>query len=81
MFDGHIDTVTLSGYEGDPLCGEIRDGRAYGCGAADMKGGVAAAMLALVRAGSRGLRGDLIFAGVADEEANSLGTEDILRAG
>lgn len=81
MFNGHIDTVTLSGYEGDPLSGEIRDGRVYGRGAADMKGGIAAAMLALVRARSRGLRGDLIFAGVADEEANSLGTEDILRAG
>lgn len=81
MFNGHIDTVTLSGYEGDPLSGEIRDGRLYGRGAADMKCGVAAAMLALVRAKSNGLRGDLIFAGVADEEANSLGTEDILRAG
>lgn len=81
MFNGHIDTVSVSGYEGDPLSGEISDGRVYGRGAADMKGGIAAAMLALVRAKSRGLQGDVIFAGVADEEANSIGTEDILRAG
>ncbi|KAM0355211.1 hypothetical protein ACHAPU_001077 [Fusarium lateritium] len=81
MFNGHIDTVTLAGYVDDPLSGKIVDGRLYGRGSADMKGGVAAAMIALANAKGLGLRGDVIFTGVADEESLSKGTEDILRAG
>ncbi|KAM0550598.1 hypothetical protein ACHAPJ_008856 [Fusarium lateritium] len=81
MYNGHIDTVTLMGYDDDPLSGKIVDGRLYGRGSADMKCGVAAAMVALVNAKELGLRGDVIFAGVADEESLSKGTEDILRAG
>ncbi|GAP89440.1 putative peptidase M20 [Rosellinia necatrix] len=81
MFNGHIDTVTLSGYDGDPLSGRIKDGKIYGRGAADMKGGVAAAMVALASVQGAGLSGDVMFAGVADEEAESLGTENILQAG
>ncbi|KAF5027157.1 hypothetical protein F66182_730 [Fusarium sp. NRRL 66182] len=81
MFNGHIDTVTLLGYDDDPLSGKIIDGRLYGRGSADMKGGVAAGMIALVNAKKSGLCGDVIFAGVADEESLSKGTEDILRAG
>lgn len=81
MFNGHIDTVTLMGYEDDPLSGEIRNGKLYGRGAADMKCGVAAAMIALANSKRLGLSGDVIFAGVADEEDLSIGTEDVLRAG
>lgn len=81
MFNGHIDTVTLVGYDGYPLCGNIQDGKLYGRGAADMKCGVAAAMVALANSRHLGLRGDVIFAGVADEEDLSIGTEDVLRAG
>ncbi|KAI8954334.1 tryptophan synthase beta subunit-like PLP-dependent enzyme [Xylaria longipes] len=81
MFNGHIDTVTLSGYDGDPLSGHIEDGKLYGRGAADMKCGIAAALVALASVKGLGLSGDVIFAGVADEEAESKGTEDILRAG
>ncbi|KAF4456760.1 hypothetical protein F53441_1196 [Fusarium austroafricanum] len=81
MFNGHLDTVTLMGYDDDPLSGKIVDGRLYGRGSADMKGGVAAGMVALANAKQLGLRGDVIFTGVADEESLSKGTEDILRAG
>ena len=81
MFNGHRDTVTLLGYESDPLSGKIEDGKLYGRGAADMKCGLAAAMVALANAKKLDLRGDVIFAGVADEEDTSFGTEDILRAG
>ncbi|RSL85171.1 hypothetical protein CEP51_003488 [Fusarium floridanum] len=81
MLNGHIDTVTLMGYEDDPLSGKIVGGKLYGRGAADMKSGVAAAMVALANAKKLGLRGDVIFTGVADEEDASIGTEDILRAG
>ncbi|KZO92320.1 peptidase M20 [Calocera viscosa TUFC12733] len=81
MFNGHIDTVTNAGYEGDPLSGEIVDGAIHGRGAFDMKGGVAACMVAAARAKGAGLRGDVILAGVADEENLSLGTEELLAAG
>ncbi|KAJ7186742.1 tryptophan synthase beta subunit-like PLP-dependent enzyme [Mycena filopes] len=81
MFNGHLDTVTLAGYDGDPLSGEEKNGRVYGRGAADMKCGVAAALVALVKTRDLALRGDVVFAGVADEEALSIGTEDILAAG
>lgn len=68
MLNGHINTVTTSGYDRDPLGGEIEDGRLYGRGAADMKSGVAAAMAALARAKTQNLRGDVIFTAVADGE-------------
>lgn len=82
MLNGHIDTVTLMGYQDDPLSGEIKDGKIYGRGSADMKGGIAAALVTLanVAQGDR-LAGDVIFTGVADEEATSVGTEQILAAG
>lgn len=81
MFNGHIDTVTLTSYEGDALSGEVRDGNIYGRGAADMKSGLAAAMLTLVEAKKAPLRGDVILAAVADEEMESFGTEQVLQAG
>ncbi|POR38773.1 Acetylornithine deacetylase [Tolypocladium paradoxum] len=81
MFNGHIDTVTTLGYDDDPLSGQVRDGRVYGRGSGDMKSGVAAALVALAGAKSQKLRGDVIFTGVADEEAMSIGTEQVLDAG
>ncbi|OTA67268.1 acetylornithine deacetylase [Hypoxylon sp. EC38] len=81
MLNGHIDTVTIAGYDGNPLSGEIHDGKLYGRGSADMKCGVAAALVALANAKQLGLRGDIVFAGVADEEAGSIGTEQLLHAG
>ncbi|PNP48547.1 hypothetical protein TGAMA5MH_00441 [Trichoderma gamsii] len=81
MLNGHTDTVSVTEYEGDPLSGDIRDGKLYGRGAADMKCGVAAAMVALANATKQGLKGDVIFAGVADEEFESIGTQQVLEAG
>lgn len=81
MLNGHIDTVTLLGYDGDALSGKIEDGKLYGRGSADMKGGVAAAMIALANAKGLGLSGDVIFTGVADEESMSIGTEQTLEVG
>ena len=81
MFNGHMDTVTLLGYNGDPLSGDIVDGNMYGRGTADMKSGLAAAMLAVASAKSKKLRGDVILAAVADEESESVGTEQVLHAG
>ena len=81
MLNGHIDTVTTRSYDGDPLSGGVKDGKLYGRGAADMKGGVAASLIATASAKNKRLKGDVIFAGVADEEDLSIGTEQLLSAG
>ncbi|MFI2200046.1 ArgE/DapE family deacylase [Streptomyces sp. NPDC020192] len=81
MLNGHLDTVGLAGYDGDPLAPRVHDGRMYGRGAFDMKGGTAAMMVAAARATAHGfLRGDVILACVADEEHGSTGTEEVLKS-
>src|SRR5690606_22248281 len=75
MLNGHLDTVGLAGYDGDPLEPRVQDGRMSGRGAFDMKGGLAAMMVAAARAVAGGpLRGDVVVACVADEEHSSTGT-------
>lgn len=76
LLNGHIDTVGVAGMAA-PHQPAVRDGRLYGRGAYDMKCGVAACMLAVAAAQSRGLRGDILFTGVADEEYAGLGTLDV----
>jgi len=51
----------------------------YGRGGYDMKGGVAACMLAIAEAKNQKLRGDVIFMGVIDEEYASLGTMELAK--
>lgn len=78
MLNGHIDTVGVAGMA-EPFGARVEDGRLYGRGAYDMKGGVAACLWAAARARGRGLRGDVIVTCVADEEVASLGTQAVLR--
>jgi acetylornithine deacetylase len=80
MLYAHHDTVGVEGMT-EPFAAAVREGRLYGRGAYDMKGSLAAclgAVKALRDAGTR-LAGDLLVAAVADEEAASLGMEDLLR--
>ena len=61
----------------------VKDGRLFGRGSADMKGGVAA-MIAAVEAVQRAeipLRGSVTLAVVADEEEGGTGTHALVRAG
>jgi acetylornithine deacetylase/succinyl-diaminopimelate desuccinylase-like protein len=78
--NSHIDTVGHAGWPDRALRPDLVGDRMVGLGAADDKGSVALAMLvleSLLRSGTR-LRGDLVVAFVMDEEARSLGTQDLV---
>ena len=77
LLNGHLDTVGVGGMDA-PYTPQVRDGRMYGRGTYDMKGGLAAILTAAAQAGERGLRGDVIVTLVADEEVASIGTEAVL---
>ena len=79
MLNGHMDTVTIASYEGEPLNPIRKDGNVYGRGTFDMKGGLAAMMVAANRAAKSGINGQVIVAAVADEEHASFGTEEVLK--
>ena len=78
LLNGHMDTVGVAGMP-DGHRPRIEGGRLYGRGAYDMKGGVAACMLAIAEAKEQNLRGDVIFTGVMDEEYASVGTIDLAK--
>jgi acetylornithine deacetylase len=77
LLNAHLDTVGTEAME-KPFDARVEDGRLYGRGSYDMKGALAAAMLALADASRMGLAGDVILTAVADEEVASLGTEAVL---
>jgi acetylornithine deacetylase len=77
MLNAHLDTVGVAGMDA-PFSPRVDGGRLHGRGALDMKGSLAAIMLAGREAAQRGLRGDVVVAAVADEEAGSIGTEAVL---
>jgi succinyl-diaminopimelate desuccinylase len=83
-FEGHTDVVT----EGDPgewrhgpWSGVVEEGRIYGRGAADMKGGLAAAMVAAaaVRWSRVDFAGRLMVAALVDEEGAMTGARHFVR--
>ncbi len=81
LFNGHLDTVPV-GVEKwihDPFRAEISDGKLWGRGASDMKGGLAAMMVCAKRLAEINLsmKGDLIIAATAGEETDSLGAIEI----
>jgi acetylornithine deacetylase len=80
MFNGHIDTVGVEGMTHPPFAAETRGGAIYGRGSSDMKGGVAAMCAAAARL-KGSLPGNLVIAGVIDEEWQSLGTQYLLDVG
>jgi succinyl-diaminopimelate desuccinylase len=82
---GHLDTVPIgSGWTVPPLSAEIRDGKIFGRGACDMKGGVAVALGLLEAITKSGIKpaGDILFVATVDEEAPDMaGAHALVKSG
>jgi len=81
ILNGHTDTVGIDYMEIDPLDPVTKEGKMYGRGTCDMKGGLASilsAAKAIVDSGQK-LKGDLVVAAVCDEEYASIGTESLVK--
>jgi acetylornithine deacetylase len=79
ILNGHVDVVPdgdPAQWSHDPFSGEVVDGRLYGRGATDMKGGNLASLLAIQVLQALGVRlkGDVIFQSVVEEESGGAGT-------
>ncbi|MBS0279107.1 MAG: acetylornithine deacetylase/succinyl-diaminopimelate desuccinylase family protein [Proteobacteria bacterium] len=75
-FNSHIDVVqTGAGWTVDPFGGEVKDGKVYGRGACDMKGGLAASVVAVEALLDSGLDlpGAIEISGTVDEESGGYG--------
>lgn len=88
MFSGHTDVVPISESEAarwvvPPFGAEVQDGRLYGRGAADMKGGLGAALVAFLMLARSTYRcpGDVVFSATADEEDVMRGAKHLVRSG
>jgi succinyl-diaminopimelate desuccinylase len=81
LFSGHLDTVPAGdNWQREILSADIAEGKIWGLGSTDMKAGVAAllvAMEAIQHTGAR-LQGDLLFAGTAGEEVDSMGARRLV---
>ncbi|MTH52028.1 peptidase [Bacillus mangrovi] len=86
LFNGHIDVVPEGDptqWVHDPYTPKFEDGKVYGRGTSDMKGGNAAMLMAieaLVKCRAE-LKGDLIFQSVIEEESGGAGTLDAILRG
>ncbi len=77
LLNGHIDVVPAArddGWEQDPFDAQVRDGSVVGRGACDMKGGIAAMVVAAEALAATGrLRGDVVVCTNTDEESSGVG--------
>jgi acetylornithine deacetylase len=83
LFEAHQDTVPTDNMIIDPFGATIENGRLYGRGACDIKGGMAAMLAAfarLVREKPRGAA-NLLMACTVDEEHTFLGAQELVRRG
>ena len=82
LFSGHLDTVPAgNNWEHEVLAADIDDGKIWGLGTTDMKAGVAAMLVAMraVKQSGATLKGNLLFAGTAGEEIESMGARELVR--
>jgi succinyl-diaminopimelate desuccinylase len=81
LYSAHLDTVPLGAEQWihEPFAAETLDGKIWGRGSADMKGGLAALLVMAKIMANSGLsiKGDLIFAITAGEEVDSLGAKNV----
>lgn len=81
-FNGHTDTVpVVEDWDFDPFDPIVKDGKMYGLGSCDMKGGIACILNAIKAISNSGYRfkGELSFSGVIDEEAYGKGAKAMLK--
>ena len=81
LLDAHQDTVPVDGMTIPPFEPVIRDGRLYGRGACDVKGGMTAMLLAferLVREQPAG-RANVVVSCTCDEEQTATGATDLVK--
>jgi acetylornithine deacetylase len=83
---GHVDVVPIDDadpWSREPWGGVVSEGKVWGRGAGDMKGGLAAYLVAaeVVAQLCPDLRGDLVFSSVIEEECTGNGMWSVLRAG
>src|ERR1700719_4663067 len=84
VFNGHLDTFPIGedlGWSVPPLAGVLADGRLYGRGVSDMKGGIAASLVAarVLAAHRESWPGEIVLTLAGDEEnMGSLGTRWLL---
>ena len=84
ILTGHMDTVPVGeGWTRDPHGATTHDGKLYGRGACDMKGGLAAMLGAIVALNSRNEKpaGSVTLAAVVGEEEDSAGTRALVKRG
>ncbi|ROO86287.1 acetylornithine deacetylase [Actinocorallia herbida] len=84
MFNGHVDVVPpgdLAAWTDPPFSARIRDGRLYGRGSCDMKGGLVSQLFALRALRGTELRGDVLLSCVAGEEDGGVGSFGLLERG
>lgn len=85
LFEGHTDVVTEGdpdAWTSDPFGAEIRDGRLYGRGSADMKSGLVAALFAARAVADEGpFPGRIVLAALVDEEGMMAGARHFVSTG
>jgi succinyl-diaminopimelate desuccinylase len=85
MFEGHTDVVTEGdpdAWTTDPFGADIRDGRLYGRGSADMKSGLVAALFATRAVADEGpFPGRIVLAALVDEEGMMAGARHFVSTG
>jgi acetylornithine deacetylase len=86
FFNGHIDVVSAeprSAWTSDPFAAELRNGKLYGRGACDMKGGIASMVFVAQTLSALGvdLEGDLLLATNTDEESSGAGGTALVQRG
>jgi len=86
VLNGHMDVVPageLDRWSWDPFGGQLQNGYILGRGASDMKGGLAALLVALSKITSiPDLKGNILFMAVPDEETGgNFGTRFLLEKG